>query len=284
MCHLLGSARVLGCISEVAANGGLGEAAAWLVLRQNIYVSLIGQTPIAINLECYKKSQVFSGMTDHAWANKMVFIFAETLTFSEGYEAWLLRAAEEEWTRLNAKAAAWFHEKPDTFRPIYESLDTESVKGFADTPETDIESSPNLNHRFEQPYTGNVSWTAPFPQICMLHAPHVIGLMYYHLTLIILSLTNPASRKGRQGLDSFRVWNKTEEEVRRHLKRCVGLALSNPHVVAANFEASHIVQVCGHCLNNEGERHAAVVFLHGVRAKLGWKTSHIIEALAVQWR
>jgi len=81
------------------------------------------------------------------------------------------------------------------------------------------------------------------------------------------------------GLEGFRVWRETENTIRHHLKRCIGLAMSNPHVVAAHYEATHILYACGHCINCPVEREAAIRFLHGVREQLGWSIDHVVDHL-----
>ncbi|CAM1508746.1 Fc.00g055940.m01.CDS01 [Cosmosporella sp. VM-42] len=281
MCHLLGSSRVINSIGVVAANGGLGEAAAWLVLRQSIYVSLTSDTPLNINLACYKASSVFLGLTDHAWANKIVFILAETLVFSSKFDACLGgTASDDEWHGLLQITSDWFREKPDTFLPVYESNVREPTENQTQAaPTTEREQSLDIATTYSDSTSVDDVDNHVFPEISMLSAPHVIGLMYYHLTLIILALTDPARSVRRSGLKNLRLWHETEHKVRRDLKRCVGLALSNPHVVAANFEASHILHACGHCLSCPKERQAAVRFLQGVRVKLGWQIDHIIDHL-----
>ncbi|OAP58086.1 hypothetical protein AYL99_07176 [Fonsecaea erecta] len=260
MCHLLGSSRVINSVGEVAANGGLGESAAWLVLRQSIYVSLTSNTPLNVNLGCYKRSSVFLGLTDHAWANKIVFVFAETLAYSAKSNGHDLTDVED-WHTLQHAAKQWYLDKPDTFLPVFE---------------TPIEEDARNEHTTNE-------FRNPFPTISMLQAPHVIGLMYYHLTLILLALSDPTNTARWRGLDSIRLWREMEQKVRVDLKRCIGLAISNPHVVAANFEASHILYACGHCLNSPGEQEAAVDFLRSVRVKLGWGIDHIIDRLKRHW-
>lgn len=274
MCHLLGSSRVIDSVGAVAANGGLGEAAAWLVLRQAIYVSLTGGAPLNLNLDCYRRSAaVARSLTDHAWANSMVFRFAETLVFSAKHDDSPVADAavdDAEWYALMDATNAWLRDAPDTFRPIYEGAARDGAYPSAER------SPPRLADGLDD--------AEPFPVVAMLQAPHVMGLMYYHLTMIMLALTDPAALVRRSGVQSLRRWHETERGVRHHLRRCVGLALGNPHVVASNFEASHILHVCGHCLTDPSEQRASVVFLRGVREKLGWRTDHIIEHLELQWR
>lgn len=257
MCHLLGSSRIINSIREVAANGGLGEAAAWLVLRQSIYVSLTTNAPLNVNLECYKPSLAFLGLTDHAWANKIVFIFAETLVFSAGFEG-DIPVQDQEWQSLQQAAMEWYRDKPSTFLPVFESS---------------VQSPTSTSQNFQ----------STFPEISMLEAPHVMGQVYYHLTLIILALTMPSKGPRRRGFQAVQAWHETETTIRQNLRRVIGLAMSNSHAVAANFEASHILYACGHCITSPAERDAAIRFLGGVREKLGWSIDHIISHLERHW-
>lgn len=317
MCHLLGSSRVINSIGVVAANGGLGEAAAWLVLRQSIYVSLTTNNPLNVNLDCYRTSSVFLGLTDHAWANKIVFIFAQTLLLSsrdgnaedEGEE----ESLAQQWHAVRQSAMQWFQEKSDTFLPLYESPPRPPAPSpGATTVSTSAKSNSVNGTKSTDNDTADVS--SPFPTVCMLQAPHVIGMMYYHLTQILLLLTSPSSPSSpgtspttaphhhhhRASSNSLSRTNSrfsvpgglallhhihiTTSKIRSHLHLCLGLAQSNPSVVAANFEASHILFACGGvCLTNPDERRAAVSFLHDVRRRLGWGVDGIIARLEAEW-
>lgn len=181
MCHLLGSSRVINTIGEVAASGGLGEAAAWLALRQSIYVSLTTNVPLNLDLDRYRASSAFQGLTDHAWANKIVFIFAETLKFST--EA-VNPTTCDRWCLLDQATTDWFQSKPDTFNPILENSS-------ATAQESDV--------------------AKVFPEIHMLQAPHVLGLIYYHLSRIILATSDPS--KCRAGFAALQAWRETEVEI-----------------------------------------------------------------------
>jgi hypothetical protein len=104
--------------------------------------------------------------------------------------------------------------------------------------------------------------------------------------------------------------NRTKATMRTHLRNIVGLAISNPHVVGANFEASHILHACesfaktsgqyeiactsvpiltivttgGHCLTGQEEQQAAIGYLQEVEKNMGWHVQHIVDHLQEQWR
>lgn len=252
MTHLLGSSRLVNSINEVAARGGLGEAAAWVALRQNIYVCLTINAPLNLDLDSYKASTSFIGLTDHAWVNRIVYGFAEILRYScQPAES----LTSEAWLDLRRATEDWFQTKPDTFNPLL-----------------------TIHH----PTLVDAGERRVFPEILMLQAPHVIGMVYYHLSHIILASTDPS--KIRVGFGAVRSWRETENALRSDLKAIIGLAISNPHVPTASYEASHILHACGHCLRSQAERQAALDFLHGVTERIGWRVQHIVDHLCEHWQ
>ncbi|KAK3196684.1 hypothetical protein K4F52_000028 [Lecanicillium sp. MT-2017a] len=75
--HLLGSSRFLTLASSFANQGGLGEAASWIVLRQNLYVSLAKSSPLRMDLAHYRNSSSYLGSNDESFANRAVLTCAE---------------------------------------------------------------------------------------------------------------------------------------------------------------------------------------------------------------
>ncbi|UQC78852.1 uncharacterized protein CLUP02_04330 [Colletotrichum lupini] len=57
--HLSGSSKLLNSMFSLASKGGLGEAASWIVLRQDYWVALVKSQPLSINLDSYKGSSSF---------------------------------------------------------------------------------------------------------------------------------------------------------------------------------------------------------------------------------
>lgn len=99
-------------------NGGLGEAAAWLCLREDIYVSLVKQRPLRSDLDTYLQSNVFRRDDDTAYANKMVFLLAKALKYA-------FPCSEEKLEGIHREVDGWFDSKPPTFNPIYELKNSE---------------------------------------------------------------------------------------------------------------------------------------------------------------
>jgi hypothetical protein len=99
-------------------NGGLGEAAAWLCLRQDIYISLTKQRPLRSDLDTYLQSDVFKRMDDAAYANKMVFLLAKALACAFSSDKPCSADSLEE---IRREVDSWFDLKSPAFNPIHEA-------------------------------------------------------------------------------------------------------------------------------------------------------------------
>jgi hypothetical protein len=173
-CHLLGSTRLVNSMTAFASCGGLGEAASWLSLRQDLYVALTLNKPLNIHLKNYELSQSFYSTDDAAWANRIVHTFARILsTAFRGTPV----MKKEEWDELNSAAQAWHSNKPETFEPVY------------------MESS-------------GYSSGSSFPSVWLLQPAHVVGWQYFHLAKILLAIYDP--RLPKLGLGSFKARKDAE--------------------------------------------------------------------------
>ncbi|KAJ5925022.1 hypothetical protein N7454_007661, partial [Penicillium verhagenii] len=150
--HLTGTTRILNTVSTFGSSGGLGEAAAWLCLRQDIYVSLTTQQPLRTNLENFNDSDVFQRDDDFAWSSRVVFLLAKLLQCAFSGRSMI--------HRINDEVENWFSSKPLTFEPVRM-----------------VARGPDHGQQL--------------PVIWMLLPVHVIGLQYYHIAKIILKLSEP---------------------------------------------------------------------------------------------
>ncbi|KEY77223.1 hypothetical protein BA78_8690 [Aspergillus fumigatus] len=98
-------------MSSFGSSGGLGEAAAWLCLREDMYISLTSQSPLRTNLQSFERSDVFTRTDDFAWSNRMVFLLARILSCAFNEESRTrrscasLKALEKEVDDWNQDAA-----------------------------------------------------------------------------------------------------------------------------------------------------------------------------------
>ncbi|CAI7591695.1 unnamed protein product [Penicillium discolor] len=147
--HLTGTTHILNTVSTFGSSGGLGEAAAWLCLRQDIYISLTSQRPLRTNLQSFYQSDVFQRNDDFAWSSKMVFLLANILQGAFTDSA-ITHGADQ--------IEEWYSTKPHTFDPV-----------------RSIPQGPGPDQRL--------------PTMWMLLPVHVIGIQYYHIAKIVLALS-----------------------------------------------------------------------------------------------
>ncbi|VUC32489.1 unnamed protein product [Clonostachys rosea] len=117
--HLLGSTRLLDLASSFAPLGGLGEAASWLLLRQDMFVSLTRSLSPTSTYENYRNSAFFTSSTPEAMANRAVFMCSQVLAYAFRNDT---RLDVERWQELNTNVAEWYISAPKESLPYFASL------------------------------------------------------------------------------------------------------------------------------------------------------------------
>ena len=113
--HLSGTSAFMNSESTCATAGGLRQASFWIFIRQDLDVALGHQRPLKLNLEAYSvEIDMDTPSDDWGWANCMVWITAETVAFTFGWEKSRMKYEE-----LKHRTEAWWQRKPDSFRPLY---------------------------------------------------------------------------------------------------------------------------------------------------------------------
>ncbi|KAJ4300951.1 hypothetical protein N0V90_003040 [Kalmusia sp. IMI 367209] len=250
-CHHFGTARILNSISSFAADGGLRESASWVSLRQHIYISLTKQQPFNLSLENYRHSAVFREYDDEAWANRIFYQFALILqhVFEDADQANSL--TREKWTELNVDVDEWYRTKPWSFAPLYHD--------------------PKAGDAF------NGTWPVlPTPQGVV-----AIGLQYYHLCKILLTIYSPNA--SLVGLAGVRARKTTDAAIRKHIRIVIGYGVSNSHCSNVMFQGSHILSACGAYIIDKAEQNACVEYLKSCQRTMGWRTDKVIADLHEQW-
>jgi hypothetical protein len=105
-------------MSSFGSSGGLGEAAAWLCLREDMYISLTSQSPLRTDLQSFERSDVFNRTDDFAWSNRMVFLLARILSCAFNEES-RTRRSYASLKALEDEIDDWNASKPQTFQPLH---------------------------------------------------------------------------------------------------------------------------------------------------------------------
>lgn len=243
--HLEGVTQILNDASRFSFAGGLGEATAWLCLREDIYNSLTTQTFIRTNLTPFTNATWIQGESDSSWANRMILLLAELLSV-----AFLETAEIDSLAEISSRICNWDQAKPDTYNPLF-------------FLPKDRRSGRHL------------------PEIWMLASSQAIGLQYYHIAQLVLSVSGRA--KAARSLEHFSEHRAVEKRVRHHLLYVVGIAHSNKRAQNTWFTAHHCLAVWGIYLRNKGDHQACLAFLEEMEAEIGWRTSMLRERLSIQW-
>ncbi|KAM0233810.1 hypothetical protein ACHAP5_010288 [Fusarium lateritium] len=245
--HLTGTSRIVNSMSLFDFNGGLGEAAAWLCLRQDIYVSLTKQRPLRSDLETYTQSDVFRRVDDAAYANRMVFLLARALSCVFPTDS---SCSNEKLESIRLEVDSWFGSKPAAFNPILE----------------------NARNKEE----GRL-----LPEIWVLSPFHAVGLQYYHIAKIVLAMSTPIVTTSV--FEHIRQGKKVERTVRNHLLQVIALASSHARAENALFTARHSLSVWGSVFADQDDQEMVLTFLDHVQQKIGWHTASLSSTLRQQW-
>lgn len=115
--HLTGTSVFANAQLEFRTWGGLGHAAFWVFVRQDIYMSLLKQRPLKVDLSGWEERLSFdlgfNAATDCTWANRMIWIVAEIVSFCFGD-----RLSYTNWEAARAKTERWNLTRPKSFDPI----------------------------------------------------------------------------------------------------------------------------------------------------------------------
>ncbi|ENH65010.1 hypothetical protein FOC1_g10001578 [Fusarium oxysporum f. sp. cubense race 1] len=206
--HLVGCARLWNNIPDFIAQGGLSEAASWIMLRQNLHISLIKGEPMQVDLNKYRRSRSFVDTTDEDFANRIILLCCQVLAtcFSPGAQP-----DYETWAHLGKEVASWHDSIPAHYSPYHHS-DVKSTS-------TGVKSA--------------------FPIVWMMNPAQVMGYQHYCLARILLHISEP-----RLWVSSLRtIEHRVAADVpaMKDLHIAIGLGIHNPSVVGAGFTVHHLL-------------------------------------------
>ncbi|KAF4467824.1 Zn 2cys6 transcription factor, partial [Fusarium albosuccineum] len=187
-----GSSRLLNSEFRFAAQGGLEEAASWVVLRQDMYVSLTRSRPLRTNMDSYRDSQSFVDTCDESLANRVVFICGRVLAYAFGPES---RLDPVLWVELGEDLRRWYETTP--WKVLSFSPDSPAREG----------GEPSV-----------------FPTLWMARHIQVLGYQHYYIARMLLNIFNPQLWTPR--FNAIRSTAASDEVVREDLRTLLGLTIS----------------------------------------------------------
>ncbi|KAL2007462.1 hypothetical protein VTN00DRAFT_8900 [Thermoascus crustaceus] len=179
--RLTGTSVFANAQPEFRTWGGLGHAAFWVFVRQDIYMSLLSQRPLKVDLAGWDERLSFDlgfdATNDCTWANCMTWIVAEIVGFCFGGDT--LNNAN--WEAARAKTERWNLCRAKSFDPILVINRDKDAKQY-------------------------------FPEIRLGHPWH--GVQYYYIAKLFLAIYNPNTP--RIGLGYQRHRRTISDEVLRN--------------------------------------------------------------------
>ncbi|OIW32928.1 hypothetical protein CONLIGDRAFT_666340 [Coniochaeta ligniaria NRRL 30616] len=246
-CHLSGSTALVSA-SSPPPSIGLRDAAFWVYLRQDIYMAILNQRPMKVDLSSIPSPDAVcltSQSSDCMWARRMVAIMAHIVAFCFGDGD----KSVSKWDELRALAHDWDARKPNSFEPYY-------------WRDRDVEAG-----RYWPDYWLTADW-------------HVSGNLYYHHGQTLLLIYQPHTLPGIGGLRHRR---KLEKDILAHARVICGICASNKLSEARRI-AGHALFACGPFFTDRKEQSLILELLGSAEKENGWPTGTVVRALVEEWR
>ncbi|OAA59048.1 Zn(2)-C6 fungal-type DNA-binding domain protein [Niveomyces insectorum RCEF 264] len=209
-------------------------------------------------------------MVECAWSNQIIAWTCDVINFCFGPRQ---DEAVGAWAALLAKVERWNLEKPPTFNPFHEQ-----------------DPRPEENQ--------------VFPRIWLSCDWHVMGLLYYHLSLILLKSHRPGQESsyvttsnGKVRTDAVfaiarppqtylhvdvSVTDPSQGEIINHTRILCGIVITNP-IAQALIVACHMINVAGVFLESAAEQNEVLQLLHMARTATGWPVAEVEKRLREAW-
>ena len=251
--HLTGTSVFANAQLEFQSWGGLGHAAFWVFVRQDIYMSLLSQRPLKVDLNGWKERLSFDlgfdATNDCTWAQRMVWIVAEVVSSCFGGEDGV--RSRKGWDDLREKTDKWNLTRPKSFDPIlYRPRDPEAKR-----------------------------W---FPEYRLGHPWHVTGIQYYYIAKLFLAIYNPSQPKVGLGYQRHR--RAMANEVLESAEAVLGISLAMP-TPAAKVTACNAIIACGPWFHERPreEQEVLLALLKRAEQENALPTASLVQGLIGEW-
>lgn len=113
--HLLGIHAFVNVGDQYMIPGSLSAASFWVGLRQEIYIAVITQQPVKLNLNHYVVDRSFTPADDYTWSNRAIVHLADVLNFCFGSDT----PSSSQWASLDEACQKWSLTRPSSFDPYF---------------------------------------------------------------------------------------------------------------------------------------------------------------------
>lgn len=95
--------------------GSLSAASFWVGLRQEIYIAILTQQRVKLNLDECIVDRSLDPAEDYTWSNRAIILLADILNACFGD----IPLTTRRWNALNDAAESWTRARPPSFNPFF---------------------------------------------------------------------------------------------------------------------------------------------------------------------
>ncbi|KAL0777271.1 hypothetical protein CaCOL14_006789 [Colletotrichum acutatum] len=235
--------RFLSTHIKTPEHGTLLEAAMWAWIRIEIFRSVMRNEKLDLEIEHVDFDRSLQPADDDIWAWRMCLHTVDVLNYCYGGNK-----PRETYDQLVSYAAKWMRSVPESFTPVL-------VQG---------------------PLRGSL-----FPEIFLLNDSVVMGLLFYHINRILLTIHNPdAQRLAKVSKQAARSINK---EIFTDVKILAGMADSISPCNPAHISACMAIVLAGDRFTIREEQEVLYELLSNTADDFSWDVSLILAHLKKSW-
>ncbi|KAI0207008.1 hypothetical protein F4808DRAFT_466880 [Astrocystis sublimbata] len=242
--HLLGIHAFVNAGDQYIVPGSLSAAAFWVGLRQEIYIAILTQQRVKLNLNECIVDRSLEPAADYTWSNRAVILLADVLNACFGDSPLTLH----NWTILNDAVESWTRARPPSFNPF-----------------------------FYEPVTRSGS----FPEIWHGSSCHIVGIQHHLLAQLFLVQFDPSIP--RVGTTRRAAMREMTQRIETLMRKLCGLGISNQWTPPAMFTACIGIAMFGDHFSERSDQEALAAFLRKTETAHARPTAAIQEQLMKAW-
>ncbi|KAI1404254.1 hypothetical protein F4819DRAFT_149777 [Hypoxylon fuscum] len=242
--HLLGIHAFVNAGDQYMGPGSLSAASFWVGLRQEIYIAVITQQPVKINLDHYVVDRSFEPADDYTWSNRAIVLIADVLNFCFGDSP----STSSRWTALDEACKKWSTTRPPSFNPFFYRERTTSIS---------------------------------FPEVWHGSSCHVIGIQHHILAQLFLIQFDPTIPK--VGTNRRAAVKQMTHRIENLVRELCGIGVCNQWTPPAMFTACMGIAMFGDQFGERTDQEALIDTLRKTEADHARPTAAIQQQLVKAW-
>lgn len=220
-----------------------------IALRQECQRALLARRQVDLPLETWHFLEGFDETEDSVWTDRHLYHYARVLQYCFNHEEHSARKTER-WEALHGFEKLWEETRPLSFSPYHKTEPDRAA--------------------------GEI-----FPKYWYVNEVHAVGIMYYHLSRLLLSVYNPHIH--RIGPGSAAAHRRVSAEVRELVIEICGVAMSSLDTQPVLVQAYNTITMFGEHFADRQEQEGLLEVLGELERRHGWPVGHDKEHLWREW-